>query len=159
MSAPEKSKRLQVLERVEAVLRAIVAGEKYNYTPALVSRRFIHWSELNAFPAYSISSASGGKIDISSIGRPEVEWTEEFYISIKGVVQDNSDTMTKIENCIEDIRKAILEDARNPAAGSLLNLTLAVDIDEPPMTDDGYLSLEGYGFFDLRVKFTITNLY
>lgn len=159
MTEPAKSVRLQILEQVYKVLSAIEAGDTYNYTPASVSFRFRHWSEIEAFPAYMISVASGGKMEASASAQPEIEYTEEFYVSIKAVVRDEEDTVTAMEKVIEDIRTAILADARSSTAGSLGMLSLMVEMDEPPITDDGYLSLEGYAFCDLRVKFTIINYY
>lgn len=157
--AVEKSKRLKILERIFFVLSSIRAdGQKYNYTPASVSFRFQHWSEIQAFPAYSISVASGGKMEASASGRPEVEYTEEFFVSIKAVVRAD-DTVTALEGAIQDIRLALFEDARSSAPGSLGDLAVLFEMEEPPMTDDGYLSLEGYAFCDLRAKFTIIHYF
>lgn len=156
---PKKSLRLQVLERVKEVLCSIDAGSgKYFYTPASVSFRFQHWSEIGSFPAYMISAASGGRMEASASAQPEIEYTEDYYVSIKAVVRAE-DTVTALENTIQDIRTAILEDARNSDPESLGGLTILVEMEEPPITDDGYLSLEGYAFCDLRVKFTILNYY
>lgn len=157
----EKSMRLKILERVFSVLSGIEAdGQRYNYTPASVSFRFRHWSEIQAFPAYMVSAASGGKMEASASGRPEIEYTEEFYVSVKAVVRAGDDnTVAALEKVIQDIRTAILQDARSTEPGSLGALALLVEMDEPPITDDGYLSLEGYAFCDLRIKFTIQNYF
>ena len=57
---------------------------------------------------------------------------------------------------MRDIRKAIKADFLSDGAGSLGTICVHVDIDEPPDTDDGYLSLQGFGFFDQRIRIEIS---
>jgi hypothetical protein len=156
MAAPADPLRLQVVDRVVAVLSQIRAGDNYFYTPRQVSKRFVHWNEAKAFPCYSVSTASGGKIELE--GAPHT-YDEDFYISVKGIVQDQADTVTKLERCIRDVRKAIDADSSSGAAGSLSVLAANYWIDEPPETDDGYLVLEGFGFFDQRIRFRVSGTF
>ena len=157
MPSPANPKRLQVVDRVVVVLSAITAGANYFYTPCLpVRKRFVHWAEASGLnpdnPFYMVFSATGGKVELG--GAPDL-YDEDFYISIKGYVKDHVDTETKKERAIRDIRKAINDDSKSGVAGSLGTLCIEVAIEEPPETDNGYLSLEGFGFFDQRIRIRI----
>ena len=158
--APAIPLRLQVINRIVAVLQAIVAGADYWYTPdpGAVVKRFVLWTEAVHFPTYMVFTGSGGKIELSGAAGDDSEYTEDFYVSVKGIVKDSVDTITRLENCIADIRKAIDADSRSGAAGSLGALAVEVRIEESPETDDGYLSLEGFGFFDQKVRVSIAGV-
>lgn len=141
----------QVIERIITVLEAITTGDDFFYTPAAVVKRFVHWREANFTPAkpiYMVFRDSGG--EITYIG--EQTYCEDWVVNVKGYVQDNADTVTKLERAIRDIRKAINDDSASAEAGSLGAIAAAVTIEEPPETDNGYLSLEGIGFFDQRIR-------
>lgn len=141
----------QAIERIVTVLAAITTGASYFYTPAAVIKRFVHWREASFGPdnpLYMVFRDSGG--GIGYIGHEL--YCEDWNINVKGYVQDNNDTVTKLERAIRDIRKAINDDSKSEAAGSLGALAAAVTIEEPPETDNGYLSLEGFGFFDQRIR-------
>ena len=75
-----------------------------------------------------------------------------FSDTSPGYVQDNNAPGTKIIRAVRDIRKAIDIDSRLGTAGALGAIAVAVTIEEPPETDNGYLSLEGFGFFDQRIR-------
>ena len=158
MTTPAIPLRLQVINRVVEVLEGIETGPVYFYTSGIVAKRFIHWSECKAFPTYMVFTGSGGKVELSGAAGDDSEYTEDFYISVKGIVKDSVDTVTRLENCIADIRKAIDADSRSGAAGSLGALAVEVRIEESPETDDGYLSLEGFGFFDQKVRVSIAGV-
>ena len=153
MPSPTNPIRLQVIDRVVTVLGAITAGADYFFTPGRVYKRWVHLDEINAFPCYMVTASDkGGPIDTS--GAPHV-YEETFYISIKGVIKDSNDTVTKCEQALRDIRYAINTDSKSGVAGSLGALTDSIKCTEGPDMDDGYLSLEGYGFFDQRVEVKI----
>lgn len=152
MPSPTDPKRLQVIDRIVTVLTAITAGANYFYTPYAVQKRFVHWAEAAGFPLYMVFSATGGKVELG--GAPDL-YDEDFLVSIKGYVQDSTDTVSKMERAIRDIRKAINDDSKSGAAGSLGAMCVEVAIEEPPETDNGYLSLEGFGFFDQRIRIKI----
>jgi len=150
--------RLQVINRIVAVLQGISTGATYFYTPGAVIKRFVHWAEAKSFPTYMVFTGSGGTIELSGAAGDASEYTEDFFVSIKGWVKDSVDTVTRLENCIADIRKAIDADSRSGAAGSLGALAVETRIEESPETDDGYLSLEGMGFFDQKVRISIAGV-
>ena len=145
--------RLQVIDRVVTVLGAVTAGADYFFTPGRVVKRWVHLDEINAFPCYMVTAGEKGGQIITS-GAPDV-YEETFYISVKGVIKDSSDTVTKCEQALRDIRKAINTDSMSGASGSLGAITDSIKCTEGPDMDDGYLSLEGYGFFDQRVEVQI----
>lgn len=152
MPSPADPKRLQVIDRIVAVLAAIIAGADYFYTPYSAHKGFVHWSATQGFPFYMVMPITGGKVELS--GAPDL-YDEDFIISIKGCVQDNTDSVTKMERAIRDVRKAINDDSKLGTAGSLGNLCVEVAIEETAHPDDGYLSLEGYGFFDQKIRVKI----
>lgn len=149
--APTNPLTQQVIDRIVEVLALITAGVDYFYTPASISKRFVHWREARFTPdkpLYMVFRDSGGEINY--IG--ENLYCEDWVVNVKGYVQDKTDTVTKMERAIRDIKKAINDDSKSGAAGSLGVITAAVTIEEPPSTDNGYLSLEGMGFFDQRIR-------
>jgi len=156
MGAPTNPLRLKTIDRVVAVLAAIVAGDDYFFTPFEVAKRFKHWNECRGFPTYMVFTDSGGNVDLS--GAPDI-YDEDFYINVKGYVQDNVDTVTKLEQAIRDVRKAINEDSKSMAAGSLGAIAVEIRIEKSPDTDNGYLSLEGFGFFDQQIRVKISGGY
>jgi len=149
---PTNPLRLQVQDRIAVVLLSIVAGNDYFYTPHKVLRRFILPIEATGFPTYSVHPDSGGTIDLS--GAPDL-YDEVFYVSVKGYVQDTLNPGAKLEKSIRDVRKAINEDSKSGTVGSLGNLCVQVTFEKSPETDDGYLSLEGFGYFDQQVRVQI----
>jgi len=152
--APTNPLTQQIIERVITVLEAITAGDNFFYTPYAVIKRYVHWREAKLTatkPLYMVFRDSGGVI--TYIG--ENNYCADYFINIKGYVQDPSDTVTKLERAIRDVCKAINDDSKGESAGALGALTAAVTIEEPPETDNGYLSLEGFGFFDQRIRIRI----
>lgn len=142
---------LKVIDRVVVVLKAITAGSDFFFTPYDVIKKFVHWEEANVKagkPLYMVFRDSGGMIEFAGTDL----YDEHFYLNVKGYVKDNSDTVTPLERAIRDIRKAINDDSKSAAAGSLGALGIQTIFEEPPETDNGYLSVEGFGFFDQRVK-------
>jgi hypothetical protein len=150
---PTKGKKLQALERVVAVLNAIQAGADYWFKPYAVNMRFTHWSECTGFPTYSVHINGSPRMTICG---PSNLWDEDMTISIKGIVQDNYDTTTKILKCIQDIRRAVDADSMSGVAGTLGTLAVECVPDEGFETDDGYLSMEGFGFFDQKYRIKVS---
>jgi hypothetical protein len=147
---PTASLRLQVIERVVTVLKAITAGASYFYTPAHVSKGFV--AEPQGYPVYQVLSESGGEIELYS----DQQNAESFYIAIVGKVQDASDVVTKIENALRDVRKAINEDFKpGMGAGSLINLASDMRIEAPPDIEYEFEGVGFFGYFSQRVRFQV----
>jgi hypothetical protein len=149
---PNDPKRLQIIDRIVTVLSNIQTGTDYFYTPYEVKKRFIHWEEAKGFPTYMVFTDSGGEIVFAGYNL----YDEIFYVNVKGIVKDWKDTVSVLEKCIRDVRKAINDDAKSGASGTLGTLCIEVRIEEPPLTDNGYLSLEGFGFFEQRIRIRIS---
>jgi len=145
--------RLQVIDRIVTVLSAITTGSDYFFTPGQVAKRFMHSDEVQAYPCYMVMAGDKGGA-ITSQGLP-YHHDEIFTVSIKGVISDDADTVTKCEQALRDIRKAIHADSISGAAGSLGVIAVSVWIVEGPDMDDGFLSLQGFGYFDQKVQVTI----
>jgi hypothetical protein len=145
MSTPTKPLRLQVLDRIVEVLKAITEGESYWKTPGTIVRRHIGDREAVAFPVYGIFAGEGrAPEEING------EYTEEFEIVIKGVVNSHTDLVEAMEHAIADIRKAIDGDARdNATAGALGTLTVYVRLGTSA-TDEGENLSAGFGYFEQR---------
>ena len=144
----------QIIERIITVLEAITTGSDFFYTPTAVTKRFVHWREASFTadkPYYMVFRDSGGEINY--IG--DNNYRADYFINVKGYVKDNNDTVTRLERAIRDVCKAINDDSKGETAGSLGIIAAAVTIEEPPETDNGYLSLEGIGFFDQRIRIRI----
>lgn len=153
MAYPEDPRRFVVLDRVITVLKLIRAGDDYFYTPYEVTKRFIHWAEIKGSPTYMVHLASGGVLTHQMDHTSD----ETFYLSVKGIVQGFDDIPEKIIKSNRDIRNAINADSLNRDDGlGSMSCVVQVLIDEPPETDNGYLALEGYGFFDQLVRCHIT---
>jgi hypothetical protein len=153
--------RLQVIDRIYAVLGAITTGASYFYAPAQVTKKFVHWAEAIDFPVYMVFSDSQGSIELTGAAGSETEYSETFNLNIKGIISDPSDTVSVLEKCLRDIRKAINDDSISSSAGSLMQIpgVIQVEIVDGAETDNGYLSAEGKGFFEQRIKVTICGKY
>jgi hypothetical protein len=142
--------RLQVVNRVIAVLEAITQGADYWFTPAVV-RRHLAPREVVKFPVYAVFPGEGRDPEELS-----GEVTEEFEIVIKGAVQSNTDTVTEQEKAIADIRKAIDRDSRVRTTGTLGSLAISVRIGSSA-TDEGEYVSQSMGFFEQRLKVQIAS--
>lgn len=148
---PTDPKLLTVRDRIVTVLAAITAGDDYHKTPYGVIARFVHWREASGYPLYMVY--------IESAEPPEFAGTERYdqdvIFTIKGYVKHDSDTLKEMLYCMADIRKAINIDSKSGVAGTLGTLTVQTRIDSF-WTDNGYLALEGFGFFELKIAVTVS---
>ena len=150
MSTPTKPLRLQVLDRIAELLKAITEGESYWKTPGTIVRRHIGDREATSFPVYGVFAGEGKP--------PEEingEYTEEFEVVVKGIIQSHTDLAQEMEHAIADIRRAVDADARSGAAGSLGALTIYVRLGMS-MTDEGENLAVGFGYFEQRFLVQIT---
>ena len=153
MPSPTNPKRLQIRDRIVTVLTAITAGANYFYTPAKVLCRLVHLKEADAFPTYCVTHDSGGE----NIDLTDNSYDSTFYISVYGYVRDESDPTAALIKAVRDVERAINEDWKSGASGTLGVLAVRILFPEPPETDNGILALDGsFGYFNLRVRFTVT---
>ena len=153
MTTPAVPKRLQVIDRLVAVLTAITAGADYFYKPAEVLKRLVAIDECSGFPVYMVFPVSGGPIDFS--GAPD-EYDEDMEILIKGYAKDTLDPVTEVERCLRDVRRAINEDSKSGVAGTLGVLAVETRIEASPETE---FSIDGFGGFDQRIRVKITGTF
>ncbi len=149
-------KRLQLIDRVIAVLRTIDAGtDHYFYTPHEVTKRMIHYREATGYPTYMVhtDSATETPQTLSDHGYDEV-----VAISVKGIVDaEDGDAVTKLERCVRDIRYALDQDSRGTDSDSIGAVSADGHIVFDSLeTDNGYLGLEGFGYFDQRILVRMT---
>ena len=145
MTTPAKSLRLQVIDRIVAVLTAITQGADYWYTPQIF-RRAILENEMVGNVAYAVFPGPGQ--DPEEING---EHTERFEVLVRGVVRDASDPVSAQEKAMADIRKAIDIDSRLGTAGALGALTVKVEIGSSE-TDEGEFFAQNLGFFEQRIR-------
>ena len=144
MAGPEKSKRLQIIDRVKTVLKNIVAGDSYNYTPYDVVKGPLDDSRLKGYPTYGVKVIPGGEI----VEYLDQQNAEAFIIAVWGKLQDRDDVTTPLENAIRDVRKAITDDFKPAAgAGSLGTLATDVRIEAPPDMAYEYGDIGFFGIF------------
>jgi len=149
---PVNPKRLQVRDRVIALLTAITAGASYFFTTVKVFPKTVLETECPGYPCASVHPDSGGEIAESTSN----SYDETFYLSVEGLVKDLDDPGAAVLKWNRDIRKAIDDDHRNGGAGSLATLAVLCEIREPPETDNGFFSGKGFGWFKQRIKFMVT---
>ena len=152
MSQPTLPKRLQAIERIIDVLKAISAGSNYFYSAYEVNRRFKHWDELNGSPTYSVHTDSGGEL----VELTDHKYDETFVVVVKGVIDNMDDPVGTLEKCIRDVRTAIDADSFHGGTGTLSRLAVRTRIAGPPDTDNGNLSLIGKAYFEQRIEITIS---
>jgi len=147
-------RRLKILYRIRDLLKAIQGdgGENYFYTPHAVILRFADPTTLNGYPTYMIAGDSTpGRAEPAS----ERITDERFIVSVKAWVDmEAGEPTSKLEKCLADVRKAIMNDQASGGPGSLNELCLACDL-ESLETDGGALSLDNLGYFDQRFSFLI----
>ena len=144
MSFPASDpKRLLVIDRVVAVLKAMKQGEGYWYAAAEVVKQVVHERQVTEFPFYMVEYESSPGPPKSGINH---QFTEDLAIIIKGACDpENGDTTAKLERCIRDVRTAIDADASSGVAGSLGALGVIVTVDALEIEHD-----ERYGVFNQR---------
>lgn len=152
MTTPAAPLRLQIVDRIVTVLAAITAGASYFYKPAQVLKRLVAIEDCSGWPTLMVFPVSGGPIE--SIG-PD-RYDEAMEVLIKGYVKDDADPVTVLERCLRDVRKAINDDARSGAAGSLGVLATNFEFPSSPEVE---FSIDGFGGFDQRLRMTITGAF
>ena len=141
--------RLQVVDRIVTVLKMMDGpSADFWFKPYDATKRTMHFKECGGFPTYMVS--------LNASQSPEEhldsEYVETMSISIKCFVNTElGEAQTKLLKCLRDVQKAINDDSRSTDPGSLGQLTSgAVDMGGVE-TDSGYLTLEGFAFFDLTI--------
>lgn len=151
MSLPaNEPKRLQVINRIVEVLKAIRAGENYFSTPKVVTKRVpVGDREMLEHPYYLVYSDS-------SAGPPTVlsnnYYDDDMAIAVEGeVVAEDGDSTTPLERSLRDVRRAIDQDSRSQTAGSLGALAVAVTIDTAEIQNG-----RDFGNFKQRIIVRVT---
>ena len=152
-------KRLQCVNRVETVLKAITAGATYWYTPR-VYKRFYSPQELGDPVVYMVYTTTGGNIEQAGMSGTATVYDEDFYITVHGCVRSTTDTTTMVEKAIHDVRTAIDADSiAKSTSGALGYICAECRMDEPPEVDNACLETMGIGLFDLKIRCKINGTY
>jgi hypothetical protein len=145
MAYPTTPKRLQVIDRVVALLQAIHEGTDYFYTAYEVVKRAKHFNECGGFPTYMVFM--GGESEPEQ--HLDSENVVKMTLSVSGWVNlELGEPQSKLLKAIRDVQKAIDTDAKSTTAGSLgvLCANGLVDIGKVE-TDNGGFSAEGFAAF------------
>lgn len=143
-------KRIQVRDRFITVLDSIRAEDGYFYTPDMVTKKVVEFykgpgkKRLIAYPD------EGGEI-VNHSGAVD----ETFYMMVHCTVENYDDPHEVAEKVLQDIRRAIDADAKNPNSGYLGGICLQVVMDESAnmFTE---MAAEGYVEFMQRFRCQIT---
>jgi hypothetical protein len=151
MSYPVDPKSVRVRARVLEVLRDIVAGDNFYFTPGVVYDNFKNWKEREAYPSYIVVFGGGGDWK---------EWSglqaaETFILIVHGDFQDDEDAPAAVRKGVRDVRKAIMDDMVNGGAGSLQTLVDHLTLGAVT-TDNGAEAMLGSGWFDQEFAITIS---
>ena len=151
MAVLTSPKRLLVIDRCVAVLKAIDPSLGFFYPAYAVQKRLMHFKECGGFPTYMVFMGAAS-------GAPEAhldnEYVETLAISIQGWVDmELGEPQSKLCKCIRDVQKAINDDSKSVTAGSLGVLCANGMCDIGGVeTDNGGFSLEGFAFFEQTVS-------
>ena len=143
-------KRIQVRDRFIEVMDGIRAENGYYYTPDMVTKKIVDFykgpgkKRLIAYPD------EGGEI-VNHSGAVD----ETFYILVHGLIENYDDPHEVAERVLQDIRKAIDADAKNPNTGYLGGICLQVVMDESANVFTE-MAAEGYVEFYQRFRCQIT---
>jgi len=143
-------KRIQVRNRFIEVMDGIRAEGGYFYTPDLVTEKIIEFYKGSGSIRLTAYPDEGGEI-VNHSGAVD----ETFYMLVHAVIEDSVDPHKKGERVLQDVRRAIDTDARNPNTGYLGGICLQVVMDEAAdmFTE---ISAEGHIEFMQRFRCQIT---
>ncbi len=141
--------RLQVIDRIAAVLQAITAGANYWFAPGMtVQKKLLAIEDCSGYPAYMVFPIPGGPIEESGYER----FDEDIAVLIKGYIKDEAAPVTMLEKCLRDVRRAINEDRKSGVAGSLGVIASRLTFEESPEVE---FTIDGFGCFDQVVHVKI----
>ena len=143
-------KRIQVRDRFITVLESMRAEDGYCYTPDLVTKSPIEYAKNPGKIRLIAYTDEGGEI-INHSGAVD----ETFYVAVEGYIENLSDPNLVAERVLQDIRKVIDADAKNPSAGYLGGLCLQVVMDES-VNVDNEMATERINRFNQRFRCMIT---
>jgi hypothetical protein len=141
MSYPTDPKSIAVRDRVITVLRAIVQGNDYFFT-SVVFDNWKHFKEILEFPSYEVYFGPSQPLQHLSGGVAQ----ETFTLIVHGRIQSD-DPPGDVRRAIQDVRRALLADRINGAAGALSSLLLTMFVGAS-QTDNGEEAEKGFGWFN-----------
>ena len=151
------SRRKDILLRFKEVLEGTegIAG---------VCFRMMNYSECNGFPWLMIFS--GGAAESVGFESPE-SWEDRMSVIVRGWVKETADqigedivfvdAVCQMEDVIETIRAAIIDDYLSSASGALGTMDIIMTPGEVRETDSGILSEIGMAYFELQFPVRIMN--
>lgn len=147
-------KRLRIRDRAVVVLKSIVAGSTYFFTPTEVLNKLIPPGQAQGDLTYMVFTDSGGSMEESD----DLLIDEDFYFDVSAYCKNEADPQSMMEKALADVRRAIMADAINKVdSESLGNIAILVKITEPAETDNGVFSAEGLAFFTQRFSVKISS--
>jgi hypothetical protein len=152
MSYPADIKSIRARARVLEVLREMVAGDDFFFTPGVVYDNFKNWAERQTYPSYCVFFGEGGEW----AERQGLQAAETFIIIVHGDFKDDEDAPATVRKGIRDVRKAVMDDA---ATGGI-STSLQVLCDHVTLgkltTDNGTEAMVGSGWFDQEFSIIIS---
>jgi hypothetical protein len=147
MSYPTDPKSVLVRERVLALLRDIVAGDDFYFTPGYVWDNYKAWNEIDADYSLEVYFGEGGE----PTPYAGLQMEEPFILIVHGRIGKSEDPPGDVRKAMRDVRKAIMDDA---AGGTLASLAARVKLGAS-RTDGGQEASLGSGWFEQEFSITI----
>jgi hypothetical protein len=152
----ESTKSVEVRDRIIAILKEIVAGTNFYYTPGVVYDNFKNWKEREAYPAYAVFYGAGGEWQ----ERQGLQAAETFTIIVHGDFSDSEDAPKAVRLGLRDVRKCVMDDMTSSATIDVPGDSLGTLCDHLTLgattTDNGTEALLGSGWFDQEFQITIS---
>jgi len=151
MSYPTDPKSVRVRDRVIAVLKDIVEGDDFFFTPGAVYENRTTWKEVESYPAYIVWFGSGGEWKEYQ----GLQAAETFTLVVHGEFKDADDAPASVRKGIRDVRKALMDDMATGGEDSLAELVDHLTLGATS-TDNGTGTMIGVGYFDQEFLVTIS---
>lgn len=136
------NRRKEILQRFQTILSAVdgIAG---------VTFRMSHYDECKGFPWLMIFSGAGA--GAAEFETPE-SWSDSMNVIVRGWVKETAaqPAVMEMEDVIEKVRKAVIDDFSLSASGSLGAMNIILSPGNVQETDSGVLSDVGMAYFELQ---------
>ncbi len=129
----------QILQKIEARLKAIVAGAAYFYTPMDVGRDWKNWDEARGFPCYGVIEGRRAR-PIDTFTKIDAQLT----VIIIGWVKHDSERRIHLNRAIADVVRAVYTDE---SWGGLALITKVTEI----VTDEAAVVAKPHAYFELTL--------
>lgn len=130
----------QILQKITARLKAMVAGETYFYTPGEVARDWKNWDQVESFPFYGVIEGSRVRT-IDTFTTIDAQLTA----TIVGWVRHDAERRIVLNRAIADVIRALYTDE---SWDGLALITKVTEI----KTDEAAVVAKPHAYFELTLE-------